>query len=367
MRKAFFFPLFVIIALLLPSSASAADKRADCSPFSTNPQRITTNSDFAEFTFGAGAFVKEGRKYQVEVQIPTTALCRNSPQSSFVEASSRGVSARFENKTGQCHDIIFKEGTRFVNLREEGSRDLLCTSTYTVTEFSTCQLTITGDNPQGPGKFDTDTNLTISATGVPQTYRSHVLAFKISGPVARDRDYGGFTTGPGGNISRNIEKLGSVSNNYQLELINTENNQVIRECTPTPIRFAVGPPGQPVDNQIGQPSTPSGEVARASEPLKCGPGDKGINTALGCIPVGSTNEFVGWFLRWAIGIAGGVAFILMLIAAFQIMTAAGNPERLQGGRELLNAAVSGLILIIFSVFLLKLIGFDILALPGFGK
>lgn len=113
------------------------------------------------------------------------------------------------------------------------------------------------------------------------------------------------------------------------------------------------------------PEPKAEETTKASEPLKCGPDDKGINTALGCIPVGSTNEFVGWFLRWAIGIAGGVAFILMLIAGFQIMTASGNPEKIQGGKELLNAAISGLVLIVFSVFLLKLIGVDILALPGF--
>lgn len=91
-----------------------------------------------------------------------------------------------------------------------------------------------------------------------------------------------------------------------------------------------------------------------------------INTALGCIPVNDTNAFAAWFLKWAIGIAGGVAFLLMLFAGFKIMTASGNPERLQSGRELLTAAISGLILIIFSVFLLKLIGVEIFKLPGLG-
>ncbi|MBI4033232.1 MAG: hypothetical protein HY377_01850 [Candidatus Blackburnbacteria bacterium] len=91
-----------------------------------------------------------------------------------------------------------------------------------------------------------------------------------------------------------------------------------------------------------------------------------ISTAIGCIPIGNTNEFAAWVLRWAIGISGGVAFLLMLFAGFQIMTAAGNPEKLQHGRELLTAAISGLILIIFSVFLLRLIGVQILNLPGFG-
>lgn len=96
-------------------------------------------------------------------------------------------------------------------------------------------------------------------------------------------------------------------------------------------------------------------------------GGSGIQTALGCIPTDNTNNFVGWFLKWALGIAGGVAFILMIMAGFQIMTGGGNPDKVQGGRELLNAAISGLVLIIFSIFLLKLIGVDILGLPGFGN
>lgn len=99
----------------------------------------------------------------------------------------------------------------------------------------------------------------------------------------------------------------------------------------------------------------------------CPRGGRGINTALGCIPTENTTEFVKWFLRWAIGIAGGIAFLLILSSGFQIMTSSGNPEKLKGGQEQLTAAISGLLLIIFSVFLLRLIGVDILKLPGFGN
>ncbi|MBI4029504.1 MAG: hypothetical protein HY376_04035 [Candidatus Blackburnbacteria bacterium] len=105
---------------------------------------------------------------------------------------------------------------------------------------------------------------------------------------------------------------------------------------------------------------------KASEVKWCGTNHFGIETALGCIPVGDQNSFVGWFLKWALGIAGGIAFLLIIFAGFQIMSSTGNPDKIQSGKELLNAAISGLILIIFSVFLLKLIGVDILGLPGFG-
>lgn len=89
-----------------------------------------------------------------------------------------------------------------------------------------------------------------------------------------------------------------------------------------------------------------------------------IDTAIGCIPTANMNLFIAFILRWAIGIGGGIAFLLIVFAGFQIMTSAGNPERLKAGQELLTSAIAGLILLIFSVFILKIIGVDILKLPG---
>ncbi len=87
-----------------------------------------------------------------------------------------------------------------------------------------------------------------------------------------------------------------------------------------------------------------------------------LYTAIGCIPMGDTNEFIGFILRWAIGIGGGIAFLLIVFAGFQIMTSAGNPERLQAGKELLTSAIAGLILLVFSVFILRIIGVNILGI-----
>lgn len=97
----------------------------------------------------------------------------------------------------------------------------------------------------------------------------------------------------------------------------------------------------------------------------CMNGD-GINTAIGCIPVNNVNNFTGWILGWAIGIGGGIAFLLIVYASFMTITSQGNPERLKAGQELLTSAISGLILLIFSVFILKFIGVDILGLGIFG-
>lgn len=102
-------------------------------------------------------------------------------------------------------------------------------------------------------------------------------------------------------------------------------------------------------------------------PLGGACGAEELNTAIGCIPITDQNLFIGFILKWAIGIGGGIAFVMILISTFQIMTSQGNPERLKAGQELLVSAISGLVLLIFSVFILELIGVKILCIPGFGK
>jgi len=87
-------------------------------------------------------------------------------------------------------------------------------------------------------------------------------------------------------------------------------------------------------------------------------------TAFGCIDT-NPSSFIGSVLKVAIGIGGGIAFLLILFGGFQILTSAGNPEQLTAGRELVTSAITGLLLVIFSIFLLRLVGFNILGIPGF--
>ena len=104
---------------------------------------------------------------------------------------------------------------------------------------------------------------------------------------------------------------------------------------------------------------------RPAEKILCA-GDKAVNTAIGCIPINDQNALLGFILRWAIGVGGGIAFLLVIYAAYMIISSAGNPERLKAGQELLTSAIMGVILLVFSVFILKIIGVDILEIPFFG-
>lgn len=96
----------------------------------------------------------------------------------------------------------------------------------------------------------------------------------------------------------------------------------------------------------------------------CTPGPAGVATALGCIPT-NPADLVKWILCNAVVMGGGIAFLLSVWGGLTIMLAAGNPEKINEGKEIIGSAVSGLLFIIFSVFLLRFIGLDILQIPNF--
>lgn len=122
--------------------------------------------------------------------------------------------------------------------------------------------------------------------------------------------------------------------------------------TPTPVGF--NPSISPVP-----PTLPPFEVKKCS-------GGNGIETGLGCISF-KPGEFVSRIFGIILGIAGGVALLLIIYSGYRMIAAAGNPEGLQGARETLTAAIIGLLFIIFAFVILEVIGVNILGLPGFGK
>lgn len=109
------------------------------------------------------------------------------------------------------------------------------------------------------------------------------------------------------------------------------------------------------------PSYPAGSPSNAGVIHDCG-----VETAIGCIPT-DPGAFVNKFLKWALGAAGGIALLIMAIGSIQMIAAAGNPEAVKAGRDRFISALVGLLFIIFAVFLLQVIGVDILSIPGFHR
>jgi len=92
-------------------------------------------------------------------------------------------------------------------------------------------------------------------------------------------------------------------------------------------------------------------------------GETSINTALGCIPV-EMDKFIAWILPYLFGIAGTLAFLLMVYGFILIGTSRGDPKALQGAKETVTSAIMGLFVSLFAIFLLRLITLDILKIPG---
>lgn len=118
---------------------------------------------------------------------------------------------------------------------------------------------------------------------------------------------------------------------------------------------------------VCKPPVPGGGAGAASttcptDPAK--PNNKdGVDTALGCVPT-NTTAFVGWVLEKVIGIAGGIAFLMFIYGGFLVITSGGDPEKLNSGKEIIVSTLAGLLMIVFSVILLRIIGVDILNIPG---
>ncbi len=92
----------------------------------------------------------------------------------------------------------------------------------------------------------------------------------------------------------------------------------------------------------------------------------GILTAIGCVPT-QPKAFVEGVLKFVTFFSGGLALLLMILGALQMITAEGNPENINAAREKFYSAIIGLLFIVFAVLLLQVIGVDILGLPGFTR
>jgi hypothetical protein len=91
-------------------------------------------------------------------------------------------------------------------------------------------------------------------------------------------------------------------------------------------------------------------------PYMCvGDGVSGIKTAIGCVPITSIEKTTSFFLRWTVGIVGGIAMLLLIYGSYEIITSRGDKYKLQSGKDVLLATLSGIFLIIFAIMLLRII------------
>ena len=101
----------------------------------------------------------------------------------------------------------------------------------------------------------------------------------------------------------------------------------------------------------------------SSDDFWCKGGTTHINTAIGCIPI-TIDGLVSTLLPNIFGIAGGIAFLMMVYGFVMISTSSGDEKKVQEAQKIITSAITGLLVSIFALFLYKLIAVDILHIPG---
>lgn len=88
-----------------------------------------------------------------------------------------------------------------------------------------------------------------------------------------------------------------------------------------------------------------------------------IDTGLGCMPI-DAEGMTKWTVKTVVGVAGGIALLMLIIGGVQFVSSSGDPDAIEEARGKITSALAGLILIIFSILIMKIIGIDVLGLPN---
>ncbi len=156
--------------------------------------------------------------------------------------------------------------------------------------------------------------------------------------------------------------LTAPSENFSAITVSSAPRQTPFSCTAT-----VSQSSDPGNNNPGggnSQDTSGGNTSNSDNPNAITEVDPKapVNTALGIIPTDPT-QLVNVLLTIAFGVAGGIAFLLIVYGGFRLVFSQGDPKAVQEAREVITSAIIGLLIIVFSVFILNLIGIDVLGLP----
>jgi len=354
MKKIVFFLFLFLACFWLPRNVYAFDPVKCPLKINGQPSNIPLiKPDELKFDFDFSAvannFLTDKLKFSfplIEEKLPISLKANLDGNHAFRTTKNLFLKGLGPHKV----ELLFEDGTKVCNLED-----------YLIIN-QRCSIKILPDRTPN---WETDVRFEITDMDYPHK------TLRLTGPVApkteeigNQKDY----TWPVGKLKAVgtyfIKVYGTLPSGWRPDsLVLCEDSfSVIRtgELTPTPTPIGSKPPPDRETHEICEIIK---EAKARNECSKCF--SKGNTwTALGCLPTSDSQEFIGWLLMFLIGIGGGVAFVLMLVGSFQVLTSSGNPEKIQAGKQLITSAIAGLLLIIFSLFLLQLIGVQILEIPG---
>jgi len=91
--------------------------------------------------------------------------------------------------------------------------------------------------------------------------------------------------------------------------------------------------------------------------------NKGVWTGIGCLPTDIGGLVKSLFTTFT-GILGALIFVCIFSNGLKIMSSRGNAEAMKKAQEGLTSCIVGFVVLALSVLFLKIVGVDILQLPG---
>jgi hypothetical protein len=93
----------------------------------------------------------------------------------------------------------------------------------------------------------------------------------------------------------------------------------------------------------------------------------GFPSALGCMPMNKVDRFLSeGVLGIGITFAGAFSVLCIIFGAIQFQLSGGESAKVQKAQKLITQCVIGLLIIIFSIFLLRFVGVNLLRIYGLG-
>lgn len=350
--------LFLVLAFWQPASAQVTCR------LTTSPATVTTNTRTVDLTIVAPGLVP-GDNYWVKLDNVVISL--GSPQS--FQVINGAITVSNLNEQG------------FLNPPDTNQR-LFQAKTYIVTVqapsvggTSFCQMSfIVQQAPTG----GSGCSLEFTNTSFTPNDDIIIKTRNLSGnPGDRHRVVLKRNNENGSWVSGGCETVDALTNsgvnlgrretgNYYIEVRDSCRVGELGENKACFSYFTVVPPGTTTGGGVTQTG---GSTAPTPIPV-CEQKGTSANpfyecrTAIGPIntdPAGFVKSIFGIIL----GLAGGIALLLIIFSGYRLMTSQGNPEKVQGAKETLTSAIVGLLFIIFSLIILQIIGVEILKIPGF--
>lgn len=353
----------------------------------TKPNPILNNARIVEFWID----MKDNKTYDT-YKLKFNCTYNSNDVDAQKTADGRFIYKKLDLSRFSINPCEFSTGTHEIIVKAEvnnGQRADQCKVTYDVKDADTqCELTLFDNKTNTEAKdIYLESDLTISGKNLTDGGRFSLFLDNTLLKGRHDADYVKTPAfGPPDDLNSGVK----VENNLLSQGLHTISLKKglgqITATTVCSLQFTSGVTGNPgrilSKSKGAQPTKQCPKAGEQFDPTKhidpanCSSGGgkicegdtsnrgPGFQTAIGCVHT-NPAEFVKDFMTWVLGIGGGLAFLMMLMGAFQMLTSAGNPETLNAGKDRLTSAVIGLLLVIFAILLLQIIGVGILRIPGF--